>query len=108
MQVRQGLVRSAEAVGPDQPAVSLHAPAIGYVSARYLLAVRRTSQHEPLESQQLRPTRELDFRRSDKASPIEEDCFLWKPREFRGLAHRQPRRDARGCVQRPVDLFGRL
>src|SRR6202040_3189776 len=82
MQVRKGLVRSAEAIGPDQPAVSLHAPAIGYVSARYLLAVRRTSQHEPLESQQLRPMSELDFRRPAEARPIEEDCFLWKPRQF--------------------------
>ena len=69
VKVRKHLVGDAEAVRPDQPAVFLDAPAIGYVPADHLLAVRGASQHEPLESKQLRPRRELDFCRPAEGVP---------------------------------------
>jgi hypothetical protein len=97
-----------KAVCPDEPSVFLDAPAIGYVSADHLLAVRGATQHEPLKGKQLGSGRNFDFCLPAKAPPIEDDCFLREPGEFRGLAGFQLCRNARGFVQRPIDLFSRL
>jgi hypothetical protein len=61
VKVRKRLIRSAEAVRPDQPTIFLDAPAIGYMSADHLLAVCSTTQHKPLKGQQLRSRRQFDF-----------------------------------------------
>src|SRR5262249_48904059 len=106
--MRKYPVGDTEAICPDQPVVFLDAPTIRYVAAGNLLAARSTTQHKPLEGQQLRPGRKLDFRLAVETSPIEYDCFLREPRELRNLECFQLCRDSRGLVQGPVDLFSRL
>jgi hypothetical protein len=51
MKVRERFVRGPEAVRPDQSAVFLDTPAIIYVPADHLLAVRGTAQHKALKGQ---------------------------------------------------------
>src|SRR5262249_61176197 len=108
LKVRKGLIRDAKAVRPDQPTIFLDAPSIGYMAADYLLAMRGATQHKPLKGEQLRSGRNFDFCLPAKACPIEDDCFLWEPREFRVLAGFESCRNARGFVQCPIDLLGRL
>jgi hypothetical protein len=86
VKVRKHFIGDEEAVRPDEPIVFLDAPTVFYVPTDHLLAVRGTAQHEPLKGKQLRSRRKLDVRLSAKAPPIEDDCFLRKSGEFRGLA----------------------
>src|SRR5262249_26010595 len=108
VKVRKRLIRGAESVRPDEPTVFLDSPAIAYVPADHRLAERGATQHEPLESKQLGPGRNVDFRLPAEASPIEDDRLLGEPRELRGVARFQRCRDPRRFVQRAIDLLGRL
>jgi WD40 repeat protein len=63
---------------------------------------------EAAKDKQLRSRGKVDFCLPVETSPIEDDCFLREPREFRGFARFQLCRNARGFVQRPIHLFSRL
>src|SRR5882672_12595696 len=86
MNVRKRLVRRAESVCPDQPSIFLDTPAFAYVSASDLLAMCDTPQHKRFQGKQLRSRRKFDFCLAAEACPIEDDCFLREPSEFRSLA----------------------
>jgi hypothetical protein len=49
--VRKYFISGTKTVRPDEPSVFLDAPAIGYVSADHLFAVRGTTQHKPLKTE---------------------------------------------------------
>src|SRR5580658_5929893 len=50
---RQHVVRGTKAIRPDETAVQPYLPAIGNLSADDLLAMSRSTEHEPFESKQL-------------------------------------------------------
>src|SRR5262249_59597016 len=94
------VLADAEAVRPDQSTVFFDAPTVCYMAANDLLAVGGTTQHEPLEGQQLRSGRQLNFRLAAEASPIEHDCFLREPTDVRDLERLQPCPHSPALLQR--------
>src|SRR5579864_8679176 len=76
VKVRKDLVGDAKAVSPDQPTVSFHSPAVGYVAAGHDFAMCGTPQDKPLDGKQLCSRKEFDLCRPVKACPIENDGFL--------------------------------
>src|SRR5262249_46610462 len=94
VEVGKHLIRNAETVRHHQPTIFLDAPAISYVPADHLLAVCGTTQHEPFKSEHLSTGRQFDFCLTVQPSPIEDDRFLRKPREFRGFTRFQLCRNA--------------
>src|SRR5260370_28653284 len=108
MQMRKHPVRDAEGVRPDQPGVFLDTPAISYIPADYLLAVRGATKHKPLQGKQLRSGRKFDISLPAQASAVEDDGFLREPCKFRVLTYPQPGRNARGFIQSTVNFFSRL
>src|SRR4029077_13507992 len=74
--VRKDFISDTKTVRPNQPAIFRDTTTIGYAPAGHLLAVRGTTQHKPLDGEQLGSRRNFDFCLPADASPIEDDCLL--------------------------------
>src|SRR5262249_59398419 len=102
------VVGDPQSVSPDESSVLFDPPTVDNQSAGDSLAVRRATEYDPLEREQLGASRQSEPRLTPYASPIEHNRLLWAPCEFRGPERRQRGRNTRGLVERTVDPFSRL
>jgi len=107
-QVRKGLFRDEETVRPDQTAVPPNQPAIADVAVQDCLTVCGSTEHQPFQRHQLSAAAEIDFDLPMNAGGVEDDRFLWKPGQLRGIADVQSRDNLRWLIEGPIDLLGCL
>src|SRR5580704_19513193 len=75
--MRENVIGGAKAVRPHEPTVFPNAPTVHDVSGGNLLSVRRAAEHQPLQSDEFRPRRDLDLCATADTRAIEDDRFLW-------------------------------